>query len=55
MKFWKDGTPSNSRWLTNHSPSRRSFDIMNGVAHFYWKGLSLADEKMSSTSPQRLN
>ena len=24
MKFWKDGSPSQTRWLTNHNPSRRS-------------------------------
>ena len=45
MKFWKDGNSSHNRWLTNHSPSSRSFDITNGVARFSWKGLSLADEK----------
>jgi len=45
MKFWKDGKSSPNRWLTNQSPSSRSFDITNGVARFYWKGLSLAEEK----------
>ena len=45
MKFWKDGKPSHNRWLTNHSPSSRSFDITNGVLRFSWKGLSLAEEK----------
>ena len=45
MKFWKDGKSSPNRWLTNHSPSSRSFDIANGVARFSWKGLSLAEEK----------
>ena len=45
LKFWKDGNPSQNRWLTNHSPSSRSLDITNGVARLSWKGLSLADEK----------
>jgi hypothetical protein len=24
MKFWKDGRPSQTRWITNHDSSRRS-------------------------------
>ena len=45
MKFWKDGNPSQSRWLTNHSSSKRSVKMSKGVARFFWKGLSLGDEK----------
>ena len=29
MKFWKDGSPSQTRWLTNHSPSSRSTPVVS--------------------------
>ena len=45
MKFWKDGSPSQTRWLTNHSPSSRSVETSDGRLKFFWKGLSLGDEK----------
>ena len=45
MKFWKDGSPSQTRWLTNHSPSSRSVETSDGRLKFLWKGLSLGDEK----------
>lgn len=45
MKFWKDGSPSQTRWLTNHSPSSRSVEASDGRLKFFWKGLSLGDEK----------
>ena len=44
MKFWKDGSPSQTRWLTNHDPSRRSAKSSDGCLKFLWKGLSLGDE-----------
>ena len=45
MKFWKDGSPSQTRWLTNHNPSRRSVKSSDGRLKFLWEGLSLGDEK----------
>ena len=45
MKFWKDGSPSQTRWLTNHSLSRRSVKESNGQLKFHWQGLTLGDEK----------
>ena len=45
MKFWKGGSPSQSRWLTNHSPSSRSVEGFENQLKFLWKGLSLGDEK----------
>ena len=45
MKFWKDGGPSQTRWLTNHSQSRRSVKSSDGRLKFLWEGLSLGDEK----------
>ena len=45
LKFWKDGSPSQTRWLTNHNPSRRSVKSSDGRLKFLWEGLSLGDEK----------
>ena len=45
LKFWKDGSPSQARWLTNHSPSSRSVKGSKNQLKFLWKGLSLGDEK----------
>ena len=45
MKFWKDGSPSQTRWLTNHDPSRRSVKSSDGRLKFLWEGFSLGDEK----------
>ena len=44
LKFWKDGSPSQTRWLTNHDPSRRSAKILDDTVRLLWKGLSLGDE-----------
>ena len=45
MKFWKDGSPSQTRWITNHDSSRRSVKTSDGQLKFLWEGLSLGDEK----------
>ena len=45
MKFWKDGGPSQTRWLTNHSQSRRSVKSSDGRLKFLWEGLSVGDKK----------
>ena len=45
LKFWKDGSPSQRCWLTNHNFSRRSVKGSKNRLEFLWKGLSLADEK----------
>ena len=45
MKFWENGNPSKSRWLTNHSPSTRFVKTSGGRLEFLWKGFSLGGEK----------
>ena len=45
LKFWGNGDPSKSRWLTNHSPSIRSVKASDGQLKFLWKGFSLGGEK----------
>ena len=45
LKFWENGNPSKSRWLTNHSPSICSVKASDSQLKFLWKGFSLGDEK----------